>query len=171
MRWRCFGVGQLRVRSPQVLVAPIADVRSQHISAFAQLRPRAPPFVLRPFDLRRAVLVAANADVEQPGRARSGRATGRRGVRSRRPVEPRLDVGRGEESLLLPLRGVRRIGGLFDAQTFDAEPPGFVHQPQIGHGPLPRPALAAIRFAGAPNRPRACHCVVESAAAETWPPY
>jgi hypothetical protein len=67
---RGLGVGQLRVRPPQLLVAPIADVRPQHISPFAQLRPRAPTFDLRPRDLRRAVFVAANADVEQPGRAR-----------------------------------------------------------------------------------------------------
>ena len=46
----------------------------------------------------------------------------------------------------------RVLGGLLDAQTFDAQPPGLVHQSQIGHGPLPRPALGAIRFDEGPIR-------------------
>ena len=50
------------------------------------------------------------------------------------------DVDCDEQSLMLLLfRQGRRIDGLIHT-----EPPGFVHQSQIRHGPLPRAALRAI---------------------------
>jgi len=67
---RRFRVGQSRVRPPQLFVAPVANVGPQRVGSFAQLRPRAPAFDLRPFDRCRAWFIAAHADVEQPRRAR-----------------------------------------------------------------------------------------------------
>ena len=53
--------------------------------------------------------------------------------------EPRLGAGLREQ-FALPRRRLR-IGGLLDAQ-----PAGFIHQSQVGHGALPRAALGAIRL-------------------------
>ena len=61
--------GQLDVGLPQFFVAPVSDVGSQQITAFAQLGPILPGFDFLPDQFGAAVVALANIHVEQPGRA------------------------------------------------------------------------------------------------------